>query len=263
MMQYRSTMGFAVIFLVATWWSAALAQSPGSSVPPVGGASGSVAGATASGQQSGQIHTENFEGGKAKNWEFFGGAVVVQSGQGNVLTFSAAGVAAWGIQPGGDFTLSLRIRHGGGAPEIMLSHTGDPPNEKYYVVRLFPDEAEVVKFIGTQQSSLGSVGGKGIGAGTWTSVEVSMSGGGRSIAVKAGGKPLLTVQDPQPLEPGIVAFRAVGEGGTEIDDLVLTIGPASGSAPSSPGGSQGTTPMPVPGAPQGGSPAAEPSKPAQ
>jgi len=255
-------MGFFGI-LLAAWWSAALAQSPGGAVPPAGGGSGSVAGGMMSSQQSGQVHTENFEGGAPRKWEFFGGAGVVQASQGNVLAFSGAGVAAWDVQPGGDFTLTLRIRQGGGAPEIMLSHRGDPPNEKYYVVRLFPDEAEVVKFIGTQQSSLGFVGGKGIGAGTWTSVEVSMSGGGRSIAVKAGGQPLLAVQDPQPLDPGIVAFRAVGEGGTEIDDLVLTLGSASGSSPASPGGSQETTPMPVPGAPQGGGSKVEPSKPAQ
>lgn len=213
MKRYLYKMGFIVSLLAAMWWSAALAQSTG--------------GTTMSAQVSTQVQTENFESGTPSNWEFIDGASVVQSGQGNVLAFSSAGIAAWYVQPGGDFTLSLRIRQGGGAPEIMLSLTGDPPNDEYYIVRLFPDEAEVVKGVGSQQSSLGFVGGSGIGAGTWTSLEISMSGGGRSIAVSAGGQPLLTVQDPQPLKPGIIAFRAVGEGGTEIDDLVLTPGAAS------------------------------------
>ena len=230
MKRFRSAMGFLVMLIAATWWSAALAQSSGSAVPPAGGASGNVAGAVMSVQQSGQVYNENFEGGTPKNWEFIGGAGVVQSGQGNVLAFSGDGIAAWDVQPGSDFTLSLRIRQGGGAPEILLSHNGDPPNEEYYVVRLFPDEAEVVKIIGSQQSSLGSVGGKGIGTGTWVSVEVTMSGGGQSIAVNAGGQPLLSAQDAQPLKPGIVAFRGFG-GGTEIDDLVLAPGSASGAVP--------------------------------
>lgn len=219
MKRYLFKMGFIVSLLIVMFWSASSAQSSG--VAP-----GNAGGATIATQVPAQVWTENFESGTPTNWEFFGGAGVVQSSQGNVLGFSSAGIGAWGVQPGSDYTLSLRIRQGGGAPEIMLSHTGDPPNEEYYVVRLFPDEAEVVKFIGAQQSSLGFVG-KGIGAGTWTSVEVSMSGGGQSIVVNAGGQPLLTVQDPQPLKPGIIAFRAVGEGGTEIDDLVLTPGSAS------------------------------------
>ena len=63
--------------------------------------------------QSGQVYSENFESGTPRNWEFFGGAGVVQSGQSNVLAFSAAGMAAWFVQPGGDFTLGLRIRQGG------------------------------------------------------------------------------------------------------------------------------------------------------
>lgn len=251
-MGYRSKMGFFVMLLAATCWSVASAQSTGSLVSPAGGVSGSVSGGPTSVQQSGQVYTENFEGGKPTNWEFLDGAAVVQSGQSNVLTFSGAGIAAWGVQPSSDFTLNLRIRQGGGAPEIMLSHTGEPPNEKYYVVRLFPDETEVVKFIGAQQSPLGFVGGKGIGAGTWTSVEVTMSGGGQSIAVSVGGQPMLPVQDPQPLGTGMIAFRAVGQGGTEIDDLVLTLGSASSSSPIIQGGSQGTTPVSPPETPQQG-----------
>ena len=218
---YLSKICFIVSLLAVTCWSAALAQSSG--VAP-----GNAGGTKMSSQSPAQVWTENFESGTPSNWEFIDGASVVQSGQGNVLAFSSAGIAAWYVQPGGDFTLSLRIRQGGGAPEIMLSLAGDPPNDEYYIVRLFPDEAEVVKGVGSQQSSLGFVGGSGIGAGTWTSLEISMSGGGRSIAVSAGGQPLLTVQDPQPLKPGIIAFRAVSkEGGTEIDDLVLTPGSVS------------------------------------
>lgn len=219
MKRYLFKMGFIVSLLIVMFWSASSAQSSGET-------STSAGGTTMSSQAPVKVWTENFESGTPSNWEFIGGAGVVQSNQGNVLAFSSAGIAAWGVQPGGDYTLSLRIRQGGGAPEIMLSHTGDPPNEEYYIVRLFPDEAEVVKFIGAQQSSLGFVG-KGIGAGTWSIVEISMSGGGQSIVVNAGGQSLLTVQDPQPLKPGIIAFRAVGEGGTEIDDLVLTPGSAS------------------------------------
>jgi len=215
-------MGFIVSLLIFMFWSAALAQSTGES-------SASSEGATIPTQVQAQVQTENFESGTPSNWEFFGGAGVVQSNQGNVLGFSSAGLAAWHVHPGSDYTLSFRIRQGGGAPEIMLSHKHDPPDEPYYVVRLFPDEAEVVKFVGTQQSSLGFVG-KGIGAGVWTSVEISMSGGGQNIAVSAGGQPLLTVQDPQPLTPGAISFRAVGEGGTEIDDLTLTPGSTSSSS---------------------------------
>lgn len=213
--RYRMTLGFLVMLLAAAWWSAAPGQS-----------TATVAGINVSGPQAGQVYSEDFEAGTPKNWEFFGGAGIVQSGQGNVLAFSADGIAAWDVQPGGNFTLSLRIRQGGGAPEILLSHTGDPPDEEYYVVRLFPDEAEIAKFIGSQQTSLGAVGGKGIGAGTWTSVEVTMSGNGQSIAVSVGGQPLLSAQDAQPLKPGIVAFRGFG-GGTEIDDLVITLGSTS------------------------------------
>lgn len=212
-----------ISLLIVIWCSAALGQS-------TEGTSGSAGGTTMSSQAPAQVWTENFESGVYSNWEFIDGAGVVQSGQGNVLGFSSAGIAAWAVQPGGDYTLTLRIRQGGGAPEIMLSHRHDPPDEQYYIVRLFPDEAEVVKFNGTQHSSLGFVGGKGIGASTWTSVEVSMSGGGQSIIVNVGGQPLLTVQDPQPLKPGAISFRAVGEGGTEIDDLVLTPGSVSGGS---------------------------------
>jgi len=213
---YLLKMSLIVSLLVVMWWAVALAQSAG--------------GATMSSQVAAQGSTENFESGTPSNWEFFGGAGVVQSSQGNVLGFSSAGLAAWLVQPGSDYTLTFRIRQGGGAPEIMLCHKHDPPDEPFYVVRLFPDEAEVVKFIGAQQSSLGAVVGKGIGAGTWTSVEILMSGGGQNIAVSADGQPLLTVQDSQPLTPGAISFRAVGEGGTEIDDLVLTPGSASSSS---------------------------------
>ena len=216
MNRYLTKMGFIALLLGMIWWATVLAQSAG--------------GVTMSSQVPVKGWTENFESGPLSNWELFDGAGVVQSSQGNVLGFSSAGLAAWLVQPGSDYTLSFRIRQGGGAPEIMLSHKHDPPDEPYYVVRLFPDEAEVVKFIGAQQSSLGFVGGKGIGAGTWTSVEISMSGGGQNIAVSADGQPLLTVQDPQPLTPGAISFRAVGEGGTEIDDLVLTPVSASSSS---------------------------------
>ncbi len=236
--------------------------STGSTVTSAAGGSGSVAEATMSGQQSGQGYTENFEGGTPKNWEFVGGACIVQSGQGYVLTFAGAGVAGWYVQPGYDFTLRFRIRQGGGAPEIMLCATGEPPNEKYYIVRLSPDEAEVVKYMNSQQSPMGFVGGKGIGAGTWTTVEMTVSGSGRVISVNVGGQSILTVQDPQPLEPGIVMFRAVGEGGTEIDDLVITSASTSGAVQAIQGGSWETTPMSVPGTPYGGSPALPPSMPA-
>jgi hypothetical protein len=260
MRRYKTKIGIPILVLAATWWSAALAQSSGSTGSVTGEASGSGT-IGMSGQQSGQVYTEDFESGTPSNWEFLGGASVVQSGQDHVLAFSGGGIAAWGVQPGGDFTLSFRIRQAGDAPEIMLSHKGEPPNEEYYVVRLFPDETEVVKFTGSQQSSLGYTG-QGIGHETWNNVEITMLMAGQSISVNVAGQPLLTVQDPQPYEPGIIAFRAVGTGGSEIDDLVLTVGPASGSAPSSPGGSQGGN-MPVPAEPQSEGPAGATATPAQ
>lgn len=81
------------------------------------------------------------------------------------------------------------------------------------------------------------------------------------LDAKAGGKPLLTLQDPQLFRMGIIAFRAVGEGGTEIDDLELPFGSPSGG-PESQTESLETARMAVPGNPQGGQ-AVVPSKPAQ
>jgi hypothetical protein len=163
---------------------------------------------------------EDFEGGTLQGWELFGNVSVIQSGQGHALGCSDSAVAGWGVSPGQDFDLSLRMRLGndGSAAEILLRHTGDPPNEQFCLVRFFPGETEIARRVGSQETSLASVQ-QGIGLDTWTSIGIRVVGG--AIDVTTNGRSLVSAQDAQPLPAGIIALRCVPGIGTAIDDLVV------------------------------------------
>ena len=153
---------------------------------------------------------ESFGGLDLPGWEFSSKATAVDG----VLHIGPGG-SAFHDGKWGDMTLSVRIRRSGeGFIKIRycVSDSGD------YSVLLEPGSVTLVR-ANVEELATGPAL---FPPGEWVQVVVMVSGGTHQVTLN--GQVVLTATDPNPLQPGGIAFYVQGEAVGEFSDLSVTAG---------------------------------------
>ncbi|MBN1439182.1 MAG: DUF4956 domain-containing protein [Anaerolineales bacterium] len=174
---------------------------------------------------------ESFDDPHLPGWEHSPEAIVVDGilriGPGNF----AARMGGWA-----DFDLTVKVRFSGPGETVILYREADRGG---YALRILVSDMVLFREIRPdQQRELDRSAGWTPSEGAWMDFRITVQQGRHSIAVD--GNEILSAEDPEPLDPGIIVFASHGERTTEVDEISLAILHSEGGG-EPPVGSEGQT----------------------
>jgi len=171
--------------------------------------------------------SEDFESSQLEGWEY---TAELNVAEGVLKLYSgdfAMKMGGWGNQ-----TTNIRMKFNDGVSEFFIQYFARGKNVDNYTLVFLPDMILLDKGRPSEATRLGEAANT-LPINTWIDLQIQVLKGTHTISVD--GVTLITATDPEPLLPGGIGFRMLGEGSVEIDSIGLTLPLYEGQAPAGEG----------------------------